>query len=170
MNFKLRNMNSRRNFYHGSRKHTPGIPTWFITLPANCEICLLHCETIQLIFYYTLLKNIVHIVQCEGPLCNPCLLSPIYIYLQSRNINENVPSVGVDWLPEIQQRRAKVSSVATCQGQKWSFIGERFSQQLQRVITVGIIFLLRRARPSTLRKIKSSAEGSHAASAQHGGI
>lgn len=131
---------------------------------------LLHCETIQLIFYYSLLKNIVHIVQCEGPLCTPRLLSPIYIYLQSRNINENVPSVGVDWLPEIQQKRAKVSSVATCQGQKWSFVGERFSQQLQRVITVGIIFLLRRARPSTLRKIKSSAEGSHAASAQHGGI
>lgn len=152
-------MNSQRNFYHGSRKHTPGIPTWFITLPANCEICLLHCETIQLIFYYTLLKNIVHIVQCEGPLCTPCLLSPIYIYLQSRNINENVPSVGVDWLPEIQQKRAKVSSVATCQGQKWSFIGERFSQQLQRVITVGIIFLLRRVRRLHWGKLRAAPRG-----------
>lgn len=103
MHLKKSKLNSRRNFYHRSRKHTPGIPTCFIT--STVRYVLLHCETIQLIFYYSLLKNIVHIVQCEGPL-PVCYLLYTYIYLQSCNINENVRSVGVDWWLEIQQKRA----------------------------------------------------------------
>ena len=84
LNFKLKNKGTREGISttEAESAHQVSRPDLLHYLP-TVRYVLLHCETIQLIVYYSLLDNTVHIVQCEGPLARSVILY-IYIYLSTK--------------------------------------------------------------------------------------
>ena len=81
LNFKLKNKGTREGISttEAESAHQVSRPDLLHYLP-TVRYVLLHCETIQLIVYYSLLDNTVHIVQCEGPLARSVIFY-IYIYI-----------------------------------------------------------------------------------------
>lgn len=163
-------MNSRRNFYHGSRKHTQGIPTWFITLPANCELCFIALwdNSVNLLLQFTQ-KHRTYCTVWRSTLYSPSVIS--YIYLSTKPQHKWERTICWCWLitwnsakASKGQQRCDVSGaeVIIC---RWTLLAAITASNY-----CGNHLPPETCTPSTLRKIKSSAEGSHAASAQHGGI